>query len=248
MKNFKENSASGSKQDRGLLSTLALLLVEMYALYAAREGQVRERGKDREAKERPIDWMVIFTAASAFGALLAAIFAGWAAYETQASVRETNRATRASVWLQVLAEYETPDMLKSLNALRDWQLKTPNFDKRFYELLTTKGLNDGDPEVKMTIDADRRRVIKFFDKLRILTQGDIIDSYFVSQNWDSGTYTYINDVLAPLHRQKLQAMLDTKAITQRDFENSSHVLADIEAFYYSTVVLKREFPGTPPQR
>jgi hypothetical protein len=39
-------------------------------------------------------------------------------------------------------------------------------------------------------------------------------------------------------------MLDTKAITQKDFENSNHVLSNIEAFYYSTVVLKREFPGT----
>jgi hypothetical protein len=26
-------------------------------------------------------------------------------------------------------------------------------------------------------------------------------SYFASQNWNSGTYTYINDVLAPLHRR-----------------------------------------------
>jgi hypothetical protein len=247
MKTVKEDPISDEKGEPGLLATLMPLIVALCNAYLNKSSHDREneRNKDDKLNRRP-DWMVIFTAASAAAALLAAMFAGWAAYENQASVRETNRATRASVWLQVLAEYETADMLKSINSLREWQSKTPAFDKRFYELLTTKNLTGSDLDTKTNIDADRRRVIKFFDKLRILTQGEIIDSYFVSQNWDSGTYTYINDVLAPLHRQKLQAMLDTKAITQKDFENSSKVLADIEAFYYSTAVLKREYPASTP--
>jgi len=225
-----------------LISAISSLVLQLLAT------QLRGEPKG-PPKTRPRDWMVIFTAASALGALLAAIFSGWAAYENQASVRETNRATRASVWLQVLADFETPDMLSSLNFLRQWQSNTPNFDSRFYELLTNGAAGKDELELSKHIDADRRRVIKFFDKLRILTQGDIIDSYFVSQNWDSGTYTYINDVLAPLHRKKLLAMLDTKALSPEDYANANKVLSDILKFYYDTVVLKRPSPiGEPSNR
>jgi len=225
-----------------LISAISSLVLQLLAT------QLRGEPKG-PPNTRPRDWMVIFTAASALGALLAAIFSGWAAYENQASVRETNRATRASVWLQVLADFETPDMLSSLNFLRQWQSNTPNFDSRFYELLTNGAAGKDELELSKHIDADRRRVIKFFDKLRILTQGDIIDSYFVSQNWDSGTYTYINEVLAPLHRKKLLAMLDTKALSPEDYANANKVLSDILKFYYDTVVLKRPSPiGEPSNR
>ena len=36
--------------------------------------------------------------------------------------------------------------------------------------------------------------MKFFDKLRILAEENIIETIFISKNWDSGTYTYITDV------------------------------------------------------
>ena len=55
--------------------------------------------------------------------------------------------------------------------------------------------------------------MKFFDKLRILAEENIIETIFISKNWDSGTYTYITDVLAPLHLAKLKAMLETRATT-----------------------------------
>jgi hypothetical protein len=121
-------------------------------------------------KDKPRDWMVRLTAASAIGALLAAAFSGWAAYENHNSVVEANRATRAAVWLNVLAEYETADMLNAMNSLRQYQLSTPEFDKKLYDLLTSKNLSAEDSDLAKRIDADRRRVIKFFDKLRILTQ------------------------------------------------------------------------------
>jgi hypothetical protein len=252
MDSSDQKPQSGGQQNQGALSALASLLIQLFAAYVvvgtkthAEAGN--HKGPSDATKKRPRDWMAIFTAASAFGALLAAVFSGWAAYENHNSVHEANRATRASVWLQVLADYETADMLSSINFLRQWQSHTPSFEKRFYELLTAKDLGKEDSELSKHIDSDRRRVIKFFDKLRILTQGDIIDTYFVSQNWDSGTYTYINDVLAPLHREKLQAMLDTKALTPTDFAAANHVLADILTFYYNTVVAKKASPVGAPR-
>jgi hypothetical protein len=227
-------------------SALAVVLVATFAHWTTYGTKRERRNVDRTTKAAdqnpPLkttprrDWVTFWTAASALGALLAAAFAGWAAYETQSTVREANRATKATVWLQVLADYETADMLDALNYLRKWQSQNPKFDEPFYQLLTAKDLTPEDAELMKHVDADRRRVMKFFDKLRILTEGDIIDKVFVSQNWDSGTYTYMNDVLSPLHRANLRAMLDTKAITQEDFVTSNRVLSEIMGFYQTTLV------------
>src|SRR5579863_7461779 len=81
------------------------------------------------------DW----TIAASMAACIAALFSGWAAWETRNGAHETARATRAAVWLQLLTEYASPEMLASMKGLRTWQQKNPKSFATDFEKLLTKG-------------------------------------------------------------------------------------------------------------
>jgi hypothetical protein len=79
-------------------------------------------------------WMAI----SSIAACVATLFAGWAALETRSSAIEANRATRASVWLQVLGEYGSPEILASMKELRAWQQQRPEDFAETFKVLLNK--------------------------------------------------------------------------------------------------------------
>jgi len=114
----------------------------------------------------------------------------------------------------MLTEYAEPEMLNAMKELRKWRERDPaNFANRFRALLLTAEEND---ETK-NLDEHRRRVYSFFNKLRVLVDGGVIDEQFVSATWGSGTHTYVAQVLIPLERAKADALLKVGALTQEDY-------------------------------
>src|SRR5260370_36826257 len=58
----------------------------------------------------------VWTGLSAIAACAAALFAGWAAWETHRRAIETNKSPRAGVWLQLLAQCGGPQRSGRMSA------------------------------------------------------------------------------------------------------------------------------------
>jgi hypothetical protein len=174
----------------------------------------------------------IWTAASAIAAVVATFLAAWAAWETHRGAAETAKATRASVWLQLLTEYAQPEMLNSMKALREWRDSDREcFDSNFRSLLLSSETTPAQLETTRALDEYRRRVASFFNKLRVLAEGGVIDEKFVSATWSTGTYTYIRDVLMPLERAKSDALLQAGGISADDRAVSNKIESEMLEFY-----------------
>jgi hypothetical protein len=182
-----------------------------------------------------------WTGLSAIAACAAALFAGWAAWETHRSAIETNKSTRAVVWLQLLAEYGSPEMFGAMKALREWQQERPrDFDREFKALLLKKGRTPQESARIQEIDGARRRVGHFFLKLKVMTEEGIIDEQVIGKTWPGSTYRFVADVLTPLERAKIEAMLESGAITAADKAENEQVGADQLAFYRRALHLPSE--------
>lgn len=169
---------------------------------------------------------------STISAVLATLLAAWAAMETRRGVAETGKATRAGVLLQVLTEYAEPEMLNSMKALREWREEDrQNFADKFLRLLTKRDKSAEEAALSQKLDEDRRRVGSFFNKLRVLADGGIIDERFVSATWSSGTYTYIVEVLLPMERAKAESLFALGTITQEDKKVSEKIEERMASFY-----------------
>jgi len=173
-------------------------------------------------------WMAV----SSIAACIAALFAGWAALETRNSALEANRATRAAVWLQVLGEYASPEILASMKNLRAWQQQRPNdFAENFKSILNKSNRTEQEERLANSLDMDRRRVSQFFRKLEVLCQGGILDEEFVSKQWSFSTYPFISDVVMPMEKAKADALLETKSITQEERAAGNRTMEEELEFY-----------------
>jgi hypothetical protein len=185
-----------------------------------------------------------WTAVSAIAAVLATLLAAWATMETRRGVAETAKATRAGVLLQVLTEYAEPEMLNSMKALREWREDDPqNFAEKFQRVLIKREKNGEEAAVVQKLDEDRRRVGSFFNKLRVLADGGIIDERFVSATWSSGTYTYIMQVLLPLERAKTEALFALGSISQEDRAVSAKIEKRMASFYQRVAERSKDSPS-----
>jgi len=174
-------------------------------------------------------WMAI----SSIAACVATLFAGWAALETRSSAIEANRATRASVWLQVLGEYGSPEILASMKELRAWQQQRPeDFAETFKVLLNKPNRTVDEDRLANNLDLDRRRVSQFFRKLEILCQGGILDEGFVGSQWSFSTYTFISDVVMPMEKAKADALAETKSITSEERAVGDKNIVEELEFYH----------------
>jgi hypothetical protein len=163
------------------------------------------------------DATAFWTALSSIAACLAALFAGWAALETRESALEANRATKASVWLQLLNEYESAEMLASMKELRAWQQQRPkDFADAFERLLVKAQKTDEEKRLVDALDLDRRRVAGFFTTVQTLCEGGIVDETFAKRSFGGSTYRFLVDVEIPMQDAKADAMVETKSMSLED--------------------------------
>ena len=220
--------------------------VQLSRFVEGRSGDCRQmsHGRDKSAfRSLRFDPTLFWTALSSVAALLAASFAGWAAWETRKGALEAGRATRATLWLQLLSEYSQSEMLESMSALRDWQRQNPaDFADKCQALLVKSDKTDAEKQTVRALDGHRRRVSSFFEKVWVLTEGGILDEEFVRATWGrGGTYTYMNDVLFPMERAKASALVKTGSLTADDIRRGAEQDKGMREFY------KRITPGTANQ-
>lgn len=203
------------------------------AVHAEVASRVRPpQSQSREASRRRSKRVDVWTAIAALSGCLGALFAGWAAWETRTSANEAANGTRANVWLQLLTEYSQPEMLTAMRSMRDWQRQATNsFARDFRNALNNRALSESEKERIHELDSHRRRVGNFFNKVRVLTEGGIIDQEFVAQSWASSAYTFIADVLIPLEMAKVDALRDQGSITEWDYKVNEALGRDILEFY-----------------
>ena len=113
----------------------------------------------------------------------------------------------------MLTEYGTPEMLSSMKLLRAYQRTGIDFPKRFTADLLSKSLQKDEQDRVDNLDSARRRVSQFFNKLRVLCDLGVIDENDVRLTWDSGTLTFIKDVLLPMEEAKQDALLAVGSLT-----------------------------------
>ena len=163
-------------------------------------------------------WEIV-AALAALGAALASAFA---AYQTRAAAFEARRATQASVMLALSAEYGTEEMFSSMRDLRAYREQDPDrFAARFESCLASAEKSEQD--VARKLDTDRRRVAKFFGKLLLLAQEDIIEEVLVGRLWAAGTISFLQQVLVPMECAKLRHMVRHHHTTGREV---GHMAAD----------------------
>jgi hypothetical protein len=188
-------------------------------------GHRRHRDRVEDERNQPptilekarYDATAFWTALSSIAACLAALFAGWAALETRNSALEANKATKASVWLQLLNEYESPEMLASMKELRAWQQQRPkDFADAFEKLLVKPQKSDEEKRLADALDLDRRRVAGFFMTVQTLCEGGVIDEGFAKKAFGGSTYRFLVDVEVPMQDAKTQAMIESKSMSQED--------------------------------
>jgi len=178
------------------------------------------------------DPISFWTALSSTAACFAALFAGWAAFETRQAELEASRATRASVWLQLLNQYESPEILASMKELRNWQQQRPNdFENAFEKLLVKSNRTEEEQHTVDALDLDRRRVAGFFTTLQILCEGGIIDENFAKKSFGGSTYRFLIDVEIPMQRAKAKAMVETKSMSVEDETNAEKRNEEVIQFY-----------------
>ena len=204
-----------------------LTQVEPIAIEETMKNQQPESEKKSTLRSAEF-WVVI----SIIVSVVATSFAGWAALETRRSALETAKATRATVWMQMLNEYAEPEMLNSMKALREWRNQdTALFAKKFQLLLLKTDKTPEEINIIKELDAHRRRVASFFNKLKVLTKGGVIDEIFISSTWSTGTYTYVKDVLIPIEHAKSESLLKSGNTTEKDMQISVAIEKDILKFY-----------------
>lgn len=165
-------------------------------------------------------------------ACIAALFSGWAAWETRNGAHETARATRAAVWLQLLTEYASPEMLASMKGLRTWQQKNPKSFATDFEKLLTKGNKTAkETELEKQLDQDRRRVSQFFGKILVLSQLGVISTREIGYGWDEGTYSFLAEVWFPMEFAKSRAMIASGSTKNQDVTKAEDSLQSIMQFY-----------------
>ena len=177
------------------------------------------------------DAITFWTALSSVAAFLAASFAGWAAFETKASVVETNRGTKASVYLQLIHEYDSPEMLASMKELRAWQQQRPDFADAFEKLLVKSQKTADEKHLEESLDLDRRRVAYFFTTVQTLCEAGIIDEKFAKKSFGGNTYRFLLEVEIPMQNAKADAMLETKSMSIEDKAAGEQSNRDTLDFY-----------------
>ena len=160
------------------------------------------------------------------------MFAGWAALETRWSALEAEKATKAAVWLQLMNDYEAPEMLTSMKELRAWQQTNPkDFANLFKAMLLTQPKTAAEQHQVDTLDQDRRRVSGFFSRLETLCEGGIIDEQFARKAFGGGTYRFLIDVEKPMQHAKAEALLETKSFSQEDKVAADKREIEVLSFY-----------------
>ncbi len=139
----------------------------------------------------------------------------------------------------MLTEYAAPEMLSAMKELRNWQKAHPkNFASKF-ETLLLHNTNTGDPTILVNkLDNDRRKVSQFFNKLRVLSDLGVLNKQDIGATWDSGTYTFLADVLFPLEQAKSDALFENKSITLLDKEQANIRIK--ESVKYYDLVLRQQ--------
>jgi hypothetical protein len=193
---------------------------------------VKHRSYDGHKKVPVKDSMRFWTAVSSLAACGATVFAGWAAWETRASAIEAARATRAAVWMQMLADYASPETLAAMKELRSWQQQYPkDFAARFGSLLTNAKPSTDERNLADKLDADRRRISSFFGKVVTLDEMGVISESEVALSWDATTYNYVKDVLAPIEHAKSDSMREQGLITPAQEAEADRGEGEVLKFY-----------------
>jgi hypothetical protein len=172
-----------------------------------------------------------WTAASTLATCVATALAAWAAWEARLSVSETSRATRATIWMQMLAEYASPEMLAAMKDLRQWQKMHPQFASDFKALLLNADKSSSDAELANKLDLARRRAGQFFNKLRVLCDIRVMEEQDIGLTWSTGTYSFVANVLEPMETAKTEALFAEGSITASDTDKAKQIHEQNLVFY-----------------
>lgn len=167
----------------------------------------------------------ILNVLSTLAACVAAVCAAWA-------VTEANRATRAGVLQQYLTEYASPEIYTAIEELRSWQGDHPKDLAIAFKALLSKKQRSVEEEARFTrLDASRRRVSKFFERLQVMSEQHLIDENLIGLLWTKSTYRLIADILVPIERARVEAWIEVGRLTEADRADARHSADSQLAFY-----------------
>lgn len=197
--------------------------------------------------------------AAIFVAMVAAVFAGWSAWENHRAVEETSRgvheahvsaletakATRAQVLLQVVTEYGGPEFFKSLQSLRTWQGDHPkNPEVAFKALVLERGKSRATSKRYKEIASSLRVISFFFEKVQLLTEQQLIDKESLQSLWNCSTYTdLVADLLVPMNVARVDGLVETCALSSRASTEARNEAASQLGFFRTLLCAKELASG-----
>lgn len=128
---------------------------------------------------------LLLTAITVIGAL-------WAAFEAMRSASAAKAIGEAQLLVHFLDQYASDEMLKSFRTLRNWEKnRVPDF-----AIIWKKLRDQGDLEA-LELDKDRRRVLHYYLKARLLHERHYVSSQFVKAITRAGL-GILHEVVEPL--------------------------------------------------
>lgn len=123
---------------------------------------------------------------------IAAIGALWAAGEARRSARASKDIGEAQLLVHFLDQYASDEMLKSFRTLRNWEKShTAEFAKIW------KKPRDEGAEEALELDKDRRRVLHYYLKARLLYERHYVSDRFVKAITRAGL-GILHEIVEPL--------------------------------------------------
>ena len=140
-------------------------------------------------------WWFLFEVLTLIALLLTAVAAWRSASASRRAVGETRVATTAQIMSSLLDEYQSDAMSKAMTGLRQFERShRPVFQDHFLDLLQRS------PDSYRPLDAKRRRVAHYFDKIYRLQRAEYIDDTFVRTVVGRDQVEFFLEVIEPLEK------------------------------------------------
>ncbi len=140
-------------------------------------------------------WWFLFEVLTLIALLLTAVAAWRSASASRRAVGETRVATTAQIMSSLLDEYQSDAMSKAMTGLRQFERShRPVFQDHFLDLLQRS------PDSYRPLDAKRRRVAHYFDKIYRLQRAEYVDDAFVRTVVGQGQVEFYLKVIEPLEK------------------------------------------------
>jgi hypothetical protein len=165
-------------------------------------------------------WKVEFKTAVEVLTMLGEWAVAYVIYHELGSAREqlteAEKNRRLTGALELLREYSSPEMTDAMRGLFRWHDRYPDtFAKRFVEELT-KQTEEGD-----RLDNWRRYTFRYFQKVLLLSDADLIDPTIIAFTIHNNPrcYGFLNNVLRPLQQEHTHLWpTNEKQESERDAE------------------------------